>query len=502
MARTRTRDTGMNYWPGFVDALSTLILSIIFLLTVFMVAQFFLSQEVAGKDTALARLNAQISRLSDLLSLERTGKTTLEDEVERLRASLSAAEGERDRLRGVAEGAAKADTGKAEVGKLSSQLDIEKDATARAVAQIEILNQQIGALRRQIAALETALGASEQKDKDAQIHIADLGQRLNVALAQRVQELSRYRSDFFGKLREILGNRPDIRVVGDRFVFQSEVFFDSGAAVLRPEGRAELDKLASAVLELEKQNSLGDQLGAAGRRPHRYEAAVGDLTVQVELGPVGRPRDLGRAISDQQGRLAAAPGRRRLRRVPADRSRHHRGSLQPQPPDRAEIDREVRPLQSVTLRRYQPGDEAAAIALWLRTWQAAYPTLDFAERLDWWRARWRNELVPSAAIVIAETAGATESQEPEVIGFVTVDPRTRYLDQIVVAPEHWASSVGAALITEAKRLSPAGLDLDVNTDNARAVRFYEKHGFSIAGAGVNPISGKPVHNMRWRPQAA
>jgi chemotaxis protein MotB len=254
MALQRSRrDSGMNYWPGFVDALSTLILSIIFLLTVFMVAQFFLSQEVAGKDTALARLNAQISRLSELLSLERTGKTSLEDEIAQLRSSLSAAEGERERLRGAAEGAQNAEAGKAEAGKLSSQLNIEKEATARAVAQIEILNQQIGALRRQIAALETALGVSEQKGKDAQLHIADLGQRLNVALAQRVQELSRYRSDFFGKLREVLGNRPDIRVVGDRFVFQSEVFFDSGAAALRPEGRAELDKLASALLDLAKQ---------------------------------------------------------------------------------------------------------------------------------------------------------------------------------------------------------------------------------------------------------
>jgi len=253
MALSRSRDNGMNYWPGFVDALSTLILSIIFLLTVFMVAQFFLSQEVAGKDTALARLNAQISRLSELLSLERTGKTSLEDEVAQLRASLSAAEGERNRLRGVAAGATNAEAGKAEVGKLTSQLDLEKEATARAVAQIAILNQQIGALRRQIAALEDALGASEKKEKDAQIRIANLGQRLNVALAQRVQELSRYRSDFFGKLRDILGNRPDIRVVGDRFVFQSEVFFDSGAAVLRPEGRAELDKLATALLDLEKQ---------------------------------------------------------------------------------------------------------------------------------------------------------------------------------------------------------------------------------------------------------
>jgi chemotaxis protein MotB len=255
MALSRSRrDAGMNYWPGFVDALSTLILSIIFLLTVFMVAQFFLSQEVAGKDTALARLTAQIMRLSQLLSLEQTGKTNLEEQVAQLRASLTSTESERDRLRGAAaEGAQTGDAGKAEVGRLNGQLDIEKEATARAVAQVEILNQQISALRRQIAALEEALGATEKKEKESQLRIADLGQRLNVALAQRVQELSRYRSDFFGKLREILGNRPDIRVVGDRFVFQSEVFFDSGAAVLRPEGRAELDQLAVALLDLEKR---------------------------------------------------------------------------------------------------------------------------------------------------------------------------------------------------------------------------------------------------------
>jgi chemotaxis protein MotB len=256
MALSRSRrDSGMNYWPGFVDALSTLILSIIFLLTVFMVAQFFLSQEVSGKDTALNRLNAQIARLSQMLSLEQTGKASLQDEVAQLRASLSSAEGERDRLRSAvaAQGAAAASSGQNQVGTLNSQLDLQKDATARALAQIENLNEQIGALRRQISALEDALGASEKKAKDSQLRIADLGQRLNVALAQRVQELSRYRSDFFGKLREILGDRPDIRVVGDRFVFQSEVFFDSGSASLRPEGRAQLDKLAGAILDLEKQ---------------------------------------------------------------------------------------------------------------------------------------------------------------------------------------------------------------------------------------------------------
>jgi chemotaxis protein MotB len=116
-----------------------------------------------------------------------------------------------------------------------------------------VLNQQISALRRQLAALEEALEASEKRDKESQGRIADLGQRLNVALAQRVQELSRYRSEFFGRLRAILGNRPDIRIVGDRFVFQSEVFFDTGQALLLPEGRAELDKLANALIDLDKQ---------------------------------------------------------------------------------------------------------------------------------------------------------------------------------------------------------------------------------------------------------
>jgi chemotaxis protein MotB len=254
MALTRSRrEGGMNYWPGFVDALSTLVLSVIFLLTVFMVAQFVLSQEVSGKDTALSRLNAQIAQLSQLLSLEKTGKTDLEDEVAQLRASLATAQDERDRLRGGAASGQGAGADADVTGTLNSKLDLEKAATARAVAQIENLNQQIGALRKQIAALEDALGASEQKNQSSELRIADLGQRLNVALAQRVQELSRYRSDFFGRLREILGDRPDIRIVGDRFVFQSEVFFDSGQAVLRPEGRVELDQLAAAVVDLEQK---------------------------------------------------------------------------------------------------------------------------------------------------------------------------------------------------------------------------------------------------------
>ena len=146
----------------------------------------------------------------------------------------------------------------------------------------------------------------------------------------------------------------------------------------------------------------------------------------------------------------------------------------------------------VSLRRYAAADETAAIELWRRTWQAAYPGIDFAARLDWWRARWRGELVPSAEIMLA-VAG------DELVGFVTVDPRTGYLDQIVVAPERWGSDIAAALLAEAKRVSPAGLDLDVNTDNERATRFYTKQGFVVSGPGTNPISGKPLHRMSWRP---
>ena len=171
-----------------------------------------------------------------------------------MRASLANAEGERDRYRGLYEGIGSgASDAQTKAAELSTQLDAEKKMTARTLAQLEVLNQQIAALRRQLAALEGALEQAEKKEKDSQTRIADLGQRLNVALAQRVQELSRYRSDFFGRLRAILGNRPDIRIVGDRFVFQSELFFDVGQAVLKPEGRVELDKIASALLEIERQ---------------------------------------------------------------------------------------------------------------------------------------------------------------------------------------------------------------------------------------------------------
>jgi chemotaxis protein MotB len=254
LSRSRRHDSGFNYWPGFVDALSTLVLAIVFLLSVFLVVQFYLSQEVTGKDKALERLNAQIAQLTDLLSLEKLGKLNLDEQLAQMRAGLAAAETERDRVKGLYDGLAGAGaSAEGRAGELGKALDSERQISARALAQVEVLNQQISALRRQLAALEDALDASEKRDKESQTRIADLGQRLNVALAQRVQELSRYRSEFFGRLRTILGNRPDVRIVGDRFVFQSEVFFDTGQAQLLPEGRAELDKVATALTDLDKQ---------------------------------------------------------------------------------------------------------------------------------------------------------------------------------------------------------------------------------------------------------
>src|SRR5215475_6156544 len=211
LARAR-RESGFNYWPGFVDALSTLVLSIVFLLSVFLVVQFFLSQEVTGKDKALDELNAKIAQLSDTLSLEKLGKLNLGDEIAQLRAGLVSAEAERDRITGLYQGLANAgNDAQGRAAELNKALESERQVSTNALAQIEVLNQQIGALRRQLAALEEALEASEKRDVESQTRIADLGQRLNVALAQRVQELSRYRSEFFGRLRAILGNRPDIR---------------------------------------------------------------------------------------------------------------------------------------------------------------------------------------------------------------------------------------------------------------------------------------------------
>jgi putative acetyltransferase len=143
-----------------------------------------------------------------------------------------------------------------------------------------------------------------------------------------------------------------------------------------------------------------------------------------------------------------------------------------------------------TLRPYRKDDEDAATALWLKTWQQAYPSIDFVARLPWWRERWRNELVPNAAVIVAEQAGA-------LLGFVTIDGQG-YLDQLVVAPDHWGSEIAGVLVNEAKRLSPESITLLVNKDNIRAIRFYERNGFVHAGKDVNSTSGRPVLKMQWK----
>ena len=146
---------------------------------------------------------------------------------------------------------------------------------------------------------------------------------------------------------------------------------------------------------------------------------------------------------------------------------------------------------SFTLRPYAAGDENAAIDLWFRTWQQAYPLIDFAQRLEGWRARWRDELVPVAQIVVTERNG-------DMAGFVTIDA-SGYLDQLVVAPEVWGSDLGNVLIGKAKAMSPGGITLLVNTDNARAIRFYERNGFVHTHDDVNPVSGRKVYGMAWKP---
>jgi putative acetyltransferase len=144
----------------------------------------------------------------------------------------------------------------------------------------------------------------------------------------------------------------------------------------------------------------------------------------------------------------------------------------------------------VTLRRYAAADEDAAIELWRHSWQRTFPEIDFAARTPWWRERWQRELVPAAIITLAESEGA-------LVGFVTLDPATGYLDQIVVAPECWGGPVAVLLLDEAKRLAPGRIELLVNKDNDRAIGFYRKHGFALAGDDVNPVSGRPVYRMRW-----
>jgi chemotaxis protein MotB len=252
------RLTRIDYWPGFVDAMATLLLVFVFLLAVFILAQFFLGQEVTSKDTVLTRLNAQIAELTDQLAMEKSSSRDLQETIATLQANLATSEGERGRLQGLIDSSGAAEGAAAgRISTLESDLKSEQDVSQHALAQVELLNQQIAALRRQLSALEEALNASESRNSESQTQIADLGQRLNVALAQRVQELSQYRSDFFGTLRKILADRPDIEVVGDRFVLPASVLFSTASDDLSDSAKGELGKIGDAIVDLEKQIPAG-----------------------------------------------------------------------------------------------------------------------------------------------------------------------------------------------------------------------------------------------------
>jgi len=296
LANRRSR-TAFDIWPGFVDALATLLMVIIFLLMIFVVAQFYLNDALLGRDKALDSLNKQVAELAELLDLERKSNTDLRRDLAEISSELQSSLSQRDDLqaqwntmseqlgeakRAFEEANRTAETSKdaldAQLNKLRMlQQDIialralkeqmekdlkkarlaaqsgnqrvatERELSLKAKAQVALLNKQLATLRSQIAKLNAALEASEVKDQEQQTKIADLGKRLNAALARKVQELSRYRSEFFGRLRVVLGNRQDIRVVGDRFVFQSEVLFDSGSAELGGAGKEQLSRLAGTL---------------------------------------------------------------------------------------------------------------------------------------------------------------------------------------------------------------------------------------------------------------
>jgi chemotaxis protein MotB len=252
--RGRRRESYGEFWPAYVDVLSTLLMVFTLLLSIFMLSQYYVQQESSGKDNALRRLTRQISELTNLLSLEQGKGKTAQDDIAALQASLASLRADNTRLSGLAGiGDGRLSEATARVTSLTKSIEDEKKLSSDALSKVDLLNLQMAALRQQMAAVQEALQAAEAKDKDSQLRITDLGARLNVVLAKQVQELQRYRSDFFGRLRELLKDRRDIRVVGDRFIFQSEVLFPSGQAVMTPDGLVAIDQLASAIVELERQ---------------------------------------------------------------------------------------------------------------------------------------------------------------------------------------------------------------------------------------------------------
>ena len=252
--RGRRSEGNAFYWPGFVDAMAQLLLVITFLLSVFMVAQFLLAREITGQDTVLSKLRTRVAELTNLLSLEKSSRSEVEATLSALSDDLKTARSETLRLQGLFNNQKKAGASTSTtITGLRAAVKKEKNISAEALNQVELLNQQIAALRRQIGVLNDALEAAEARDQKSKTQIVNLGRRLNSALAQRIQELAKFRSEFFGRLRRILAARSDVSIVGDRFVFQSEVLFPKGSSTINERGIKEIAKLASAIKQLETQ---------------------------------------------------------------------------------------------------------------------------------------------------------------------------------------------------------------------------------------------------------
>ena len=282
---SRRRRT-VDFWPGFVDALSSLLMVLVFVLMIFTIGQFVLSDALSGRDKALAALNAELAELARSLSMEREAKLKAETAAGELSASLATTTDERNALRltldqtnaTLTQTQAQLEGSESEVARLTADINalaelkkqleseiasrlaqleenqdklaLQTELSAKSAAQVELLNRQVAALRAQLDQLAASLDLAKAQSKAKDLRIDELGKELNLALANKVNELQRYRSDFFGRLREVLGNRADIQIVGDRFVVPSELLFASGTDELTPGAQAQLDQLAQTLLEV------------------------------------------------------------------------------------------------------------------------------------------------------------------------------------------------------------------------------------------------------------
>ncbi|HEV2265415.1 MAG TPA: peptidoglycan -binding protein [Stellaceae bacterium] len=247
----RQRRSTINIWPGFVDALTQLVMVIIFVLLVFTAGQFYLTGALSNRDAALAQLTRQMNELSDMLSLQKSDNATLQLDLSKLNSELQSTT--------TAKNAAETKVGAlgTQLTGTQQQLAQKTEDLGKAQSTVDQINQQLLALRQQLAQIAAALDASEAKNKQQQVQITDLGSRLNQALATKVAELAKYRSEFFGRLSAILANRKDIRIVGDRFVFQSDVLFDTGSAELTPAAQTQLTSVAQALKQLSGEIPTG-----------------------------------------------------------------------------------------------------------------------------------------------------------------------------------------------------------------------------------------------------